>query len=212
MSADGWHGVTALAQRKRKENQVGRKLCGIGKISLVLDCELVDDVEVFNHVAEFIEGDLAVEVLVGLDDGTIDQLLQLHVIQVVADHHLEHLEELAVADEAVVVDVVDLEGEAQLLLGAGAGGERVQSLHELEEADVSVIVAIEHGDDALDKWVVRQLRDLEELGGLKRTTLVPVDLAEVLVELLELLLVKVQILQLLLLLLQLVAHLSRLNY
>lgn len=53
---------------------------------------------------------------VGLDDGAVDELLELQVGEVVADHHLEDGEELAVGDEAVLVDVVDLEGEAQLVL------------------------------------------------------------------------------------------------
>jgi hypothetical protein len=40
-------------------------------------------------------------------------LLQLDVIEVVADHHFENNKQLAVADIAVVVDVVDLKRESQ---------------------------------------------------------------------------------------------------
>ena len=65
----------------------------------------------FTHCAEFFERDLAVAVAVGEDDGLVDDLLELAVLQVVAHHHLEHGEELAVADVAVLVHVVDLEGD-----------------------------------------------------------------------------------------------------
>ena len=57
---------------------------------------------------------------VGLDDGAIHQLLQLQVGQVVAHHHLEHCEQFSIRDEAVLVDVVYLECEAQFVLFVGA--------------------------------------------------------------------------------------------
>ncbi len=64
-------------------------------------------VRVSHDLAELLEVDLSVVVLVGEEDGLVHDLLQLRVLQVGAHHHLEHLEQLAVADEAVVVDVVD---------------------------------------------------------------------------------------------------------
>ena len=50
-------------------------------------------------------------ILVGVNrpDGLVYNLLELRVLQVVADHHLQHLEELAVGHEPVVVHVVDPE-------------------------------------------------------------------------------------------------------
>ena len=80
----------------------------------VVDGQLVDDIKVLDHFGEFLKADLAVHVLVGLDDGAVDQLLQLYVIQVVADHHLEHGKELTVRDVAIIVDVINLESESQL--------------------------------------------------------------------------------------------------
>ena len=78
----------------------------------------------FTHCAEFFERDLAVAVAVGEDDGLVDDLLQLCVLQVVADHHLEDVEELPVRDVTVLVHVVDLKrdckqktGETQLIRG-----------------------------------------------------------------------------------------------
>ena len=164
--------------------------------SLIADRELVDDVQVAHHHAEFAEGDLTVEIGVRLHNGPVDELLQLHVVQIAADHHLEHLEKLAVRDEAVVVDVVDLERESELVFLTGTGAERVEALDELQEGDVTVVVAIEHGNDALNERVVRELGDLEELGWLERATLVTINLAEVFVEFLELALREVQVLEL----------------
>lgn len=43
-------------------------------------------------------------------------LLQLLVLQVASNHHLQYYEELAIADVAVAVDVVYAECESQLLL------------------------------------------------------------------------------------------------
>lgn len=79
--------------------------------SLPVDGELLADAlrVLADDGAELLVRDLAVLVEVGLDDGLVDDLLQLHVVEVRADHHLEHLEQLAVADEAVAIDVVHLE-------------------------------------------------------------------------------------------------------
>ena len=67
----------------------------------------------FTHCAEFFERDLSVAVAVGEDDGLVDDLLQLCVLQVVADHHLEDVEELPVRDVTVLVHVVDLKRDCK---------------------------------------------------------------------------------------------------
>ena len=64
-------------------------------------------VRVADDLAELLEVDLAVLVLVGKVDGLVDNLLELGVLQVGAHHHFEDLKQLAVADVAVVVDVVN---------------------------------------------------------------------------------------------------------
>lgn len=61
------------------------------------------------HRAELLERYPAVAVLVGVDDGFVHNLLQLCVFQVVAHHHLEHLEQFTVGDVAILVHVVDPE-------------------------------------------------------------------------------------------------------
>ena len=62
-----------------------------------------------HYRAELVVGDLAVAVPVRVDDRLVYDLLELGVLEVVANHHLEHLEQLSIGDEAVPVYVVDLE-------------------------------------------------------------------------------------------------------
>ena len=66
------------------------------RFSLVSDSEFVNDVQVANHHAELFEGNLAIVVSVCLDNGAINQLLQLGVVQIGAYHHLENLEQFSV--------------------------------------------------------------------------------------------------------------------
>ena len=49
----------------------------------------------------------------------------MQVGEVIAHHHLEDGEKFAIGDEAVLVDIIDLEGEAEfvLLVSAVEGGE-----------------------------------------------------------------------------------------
>ena len=95
-------------------------------------------------------------VLVSLDDCSVHQLLQLHVVQVVPNHHLQNGEELSVGDVSIAVDVVDLEGESQLLLLARSSREGVKTLHKLEEGDASILILVKHCDHSLHQWVVGQ--------------------------------------------------------
>ena len=103
-----------------------------------------------SYLAEFGEGDLAVEIFISLDDGAVDELLQLHIVQVVTHHHFQNLEQFTVRDETIVVDVVNLESKSEFLVGGSASREGVKTLNELQEGDVSVLVAIEDADDALN--------------------------------------------------------------
>lgn len=84
-------------------------------------------------------------------------LLQLLVLQVAADHHLEHDEQLAVADEAVAVNVVDAEGKAQLLLLVALAAEGREPGDELLEVDVAAAVLVEDGDHSCCQRVRRDL-------------------------------------------------------
>lgn len=80
----------------------------------------------------------------------IHDLLQLLILEVAANHHLQHDEELAVADESISVNVVDLEGEAQLLLLVALTAEGAQPGDELLEVDVATSVFVEDRDETDD--------------------------------------------------------------
>ena len=88
-------------------------------------------------------------ILVNSSKLIFDDLLQLHVLQVAADHHLEHDEQLAVADVTVAVDVVHLEREAQLLLLVTLAAEGAQPADEFLEVDVAAAVLVEDGDHSV---------------------------------------------------------------
>ena len=67
------------------------------------------DIGVADHRTELVERDLAVLVLVGEQNGLVDDLLQLRVLQIIADHHLQNGEQLGVRDEPVVIHIVNSE-------------------------------------------------------------------------------------------------------
>ena len=80
----------------------------------------------------------------------------MDIIQVAADHHFKHSEKFPVRDESVVVNVINLEGEAELVLLAGSRRERVKTLNELEEGNVSILVLIKHRNHTADERVLRK--------------------------------------------------------
>ena len=94
-------------------------------LSYFVDLQLASHVEILDHNFELIVGYLSIVVEVSFDYSAVDQLLQLEVGQVVAHHHFQHCEELAVGDVAVLIDIVDLECEFEfmLLVGAIEGGQ-----------------------------------------------------------------------------------------
>ncbi len=175
-------------------------------LSLVGDGKFIDNVEVADHFLELIERDLSIEIGVCLHNSAVDQLLKLCVVQVSANHHFEHLKKFTVRNKSIVVNVIDLESETQFVFLRCACRQRVQTLNKFEERNVSIVVPIEDCDHTLDQGVVRKLWDLEELSRFESATLISVDFAKVLVQLLQLLLVEVQVFELLLLLLHLVTH------
>lgn len=59
------------------------------------------------NLAKFLKRYFPIAVLVGEDDGLVDDLLQLGVLEISAHHHLEHLEELSIGYVVVLVHVVD---------------------------------------------------------------------------------------------------------
>ncbi len=62
-----------------------------------------------SHKAELLERYPPVPVLVCVDDGFVDDLLQLGVLQVIPYHHLQHLEQLTVGYVAILIHVINPE-------------------------------------------------------------------------------------------------------
>jgi len=135
-------------------------------------------VSVANYSAELLEGDLAVLILVREQHRLVHDLLQLRVLEVVAHHHLQHLEQLPVGDEAVVIHVVDAEGEPHLALLVALHAELRHPLDELLEVDLPIAVSVEDVDDALHERVLLQLWQRHELLHAQRPRVVQVQLAE----------------------------------
>lgn len=73
-------------------------------------------------------------------------LLQLLVLQVASNHHLEHDKELAVADVTVTVDVVDAEGKAQLLFLVAFAAKGREARDKLLEIDITTTILVEDGN------------------------------------------------------------------
>jgi hypothetical protein len=86
-------------------------------------------------------------------------LLQLLVLQVAPDHHLQYYEELAVADVPIAINVVYAECEPQLLLLVSLAAERWQAGDEFLEVDVAATVLVEDGDHACCERVRGDLRE-----------------------------------------------------
>ena len=61
------------------------------------------------HLNELLKAELAIPIFVRLHNRLVHDLLQLPVLEVVADHHLEDKEELPIRDKTVSVHVVHLE-------------------------------------------------------------------------------------------------------
>jgi hypothetical protein len=90
-------------------------------------------------------------------------LLQLLILQVVSDHHLQNQKQLAVADETVPIDVVDLERKVHLLLFVALGAERAESRDKLLEIDIPAAVLVEYGNHACGEGVRVDLWQGEKL-------------------------------------------------
>jgi len=60
--------------------------------SLGVNGELVNNVQVLDHIAEFFEGEHAVVVSITLDDGAVNKLLKLYISEVGTHHHFKYSE------------------------------------------------------------------------------------------------------------------------
>ena len=105
-------------------------------------------------------------------DSVCTHLLQLLVLQVAPNHHLQHYEELAIADKAIAVNVVYAECEPQLLLLVSLAAECGQPGDEFLEVDVTATVLVKNGDHACCERVRGDLRKGQEFVALDGTGVV----------------------------------------
>ncbi len=62
------------------------------------------------YITELLKRDLPIAILVSVENCLINNLLKLFVCEVAPDHGLEDLEQLPIADETILVYVIDHEG------------------------------------------------------------------------------------------------------
>jgi hypothetical protein len=74
------------------------------------------------NLAKLSEGNLAIVVSVCTNNCTVDQLLQLIILKIIANHNLQNVEEITVADVSIVVQVIHAECEPQLFFLTPTGG------------------------------------------------------------------------------------------
>jgi hypothetical protein len=89
-------------------------------------------------------------------------LLQLLVLQIAPHHHLQHNEQLSIANVPIPIDIVYLEREPQLLLFVAFAAESAEPRHEFLEINVAAAVLVEDGDHAGCERVGGDLGELEE--------------------------------------------------
>lgn len=65
------------------------------------------DIRVAYYSTKFFERNSAILVAICKADGLVDYLLQLSILEVVADHHFQHLKQLSVWDVTIIIHVVD---------------------------------------------------------------------------------------------------------
>lgn len=153
----------------------------------ILECELFCNVGICDHGLELVKVEFAISVGVGLHDGLVYDLLQLLVLEIVADHHFEYEEELAVANETVTVHVVYLECKSQFLLPTALVGKGAETGDELLEVYRSATILVENGDQTQCQWVVGNLWDLKKFVLVNAAGTVAIEFHEPLLEPLNLL-------------------------
>eukprot|EP00321_Phaeocystis_globosa_P017767 CAMPEP_0118843108 /NCGR_PEP_ID=MMETSP1162-20130426/81550_1 /TAXON_ID=33656 /ORGANISM="Phaeocystis Sp, Strain CCMP2710" /LENGTH=166 /DNA_ID=CAMNT_0006775201 /DNA_START=194 /DNA_END=692 /DNA_ORIENTATION=- len=111
-----------------------------------------------------------------------DDLLQRVVGVAPGAHEAEDVEHLVGRDAPVAVDVVQREGELQLLVERRLGGERREGAAELAEGERARLVLVVAGDHAAQQRVHRHLAHRAHLVGIDQPVAVAVEVAEALRE------------------------------
>lgn len=133
---------STMKQSEQKETTTFSNGFNMKAASFAVNGQLVDNVEVLDHITELLEREHTIVVSITLNNGTVDQLLKLYVSKVSTHHHFKYSEKLSVRNESIVVHVIDLESKTELLLTGCASGQRVKTMYELEEGNATILVLI----------------------------------------------------------------------
>lgn len=101
------------------------------------------NIRILHHLRKLLKTNLSIPIKIRFHDRLIHNLLQLLILQITPNHHLQNNKQLPIRDVAVAIDVVDLKCETQFLLFVAFGGECAEPGDEFLEVDVAAAVFVE---------------------------------------------------------------------
>jgi hypothetical protein len=99
-------------------------------------------------------------------------LLQLLILEIATNHHLQHNEQLTIANVPIAVNIIDLERIAHLFILDALGTERAKAVDEFLEVDVAAAVFVKDGDHPSGQRVRGDLGKSEKLLAFNRARVV----------------------------------------
>ncbi len=107
------------------------------------------NIRILHHLRKLLKTNLPIMIQIRLHNRLINNLLQLLIFQITPHHHLQHNEQFTIANVAVSVDIVDFEGEFELVFFVASGGKGAEAVDEFLEVDVAASVFVEDGDHSV---------------------------------------------------------------
>lgn len=99
-------------------------------------------------------------------------LLQLLVLEITTNHHLQHNKQFTIANVPIAINIVDLERIAHLFLLVALGTEHAKAIDEFLEVDVAAAIFVKDGDHPSGQRVRGDLRESEKLLAFNRARMV----------------------------------------
>lgn len=100
---------------------------------LILKRQSLSNIQFLNHLAEIIIVNLASAALITFDNGSIHNLLQLDIVKILANHQLQNVEQISIGDEAILIFIIDVEGEPDFVFFISIGTLIGQPLHKFHK-------------------------------------------------------------------------------
>jgi hypothetical protein len=102
-------------------------------------------------------------------------LLQLLILEVATNHHLQHDKQLATADVPIAVNIVDLESIAHFFFFVALSTKRAKAIDEFLEVDVATAVFVKDGNHPSGQRVRGDLGKSQKLFAFDRARVVLVE-------------------------------------